>query len=314
MKSVLTFRPGSIGDCLMAKYFLENVHAANPGAEVVIAVPTRLAMVRDLLAAYRWIKVVQTKSLRLPRRDLVVTPYTGGVVPLKTKLFARLLAKKLIGFSDRSPFNRFLYTKLIPLAGRSRAPRLLECDALAVAGIPVSITQPSFEYLPQPQLLPKLGLQEKNYVVLHLFSGGNARGLSPARKRELIEALAKAMSVPLVLTGTPQETASLGELPHNARAAHTTLQELAHLIDHAAGMVSLDTGAAHLAAHMRKPLVVLASCVGVQWWGEDMYGKGNPTALFERVDVCAGKHDYSGYAQCLDAINMDEVARIAAKF
>lgn len=308
----LIFKPGSIGDCLMGKYFLENVRAHYPDARCAIAVPARKAMIQTLLAAYPWIEVVETKELRLPRRDVAVTPYTGGVVPLKTKLFARLLAKKLIGFSDRSPFNRFLYTKIIPLVGRSRAPRLLECDALAAAGIPVSITQPSFEYLPQPQLLQKLGLQEKSYVVLHLFSGGNARGLSPARKHELIAALARALSVPLVLTGTPKETASLGELPHNARAAHTTLQELAHLIDHAAGMVSLDTGAAHLAAHLRKPLVVLASCVGVQWWSGDMYGEGVPTKLFTRLDVCQEGHDYSGYAKCLDAIDIDEVALRAA--
>ena len=313
-KKVLTFRPGSIGDCLMAKYFLEQARADDPALQATLAVPTRVAMVRDLLSAYPWIEVVQTKSLRLPRRDLVVTPYTGGVFPLKTKLFARLLGKKLIGFSDRSPFNRFLYTKVIPLVGRSRAPRLLECDALAAAGIPVSTTQPSFTYMPQQALLDRLGLKEKEYVVVHLFSGSNARGLSPEHKQILIEALAKALPVPLVFTGTVTETASLGTLPQNARAAQTTMQELAHLIDHSAGMVSLDTGAAHIAAHMRKPLIVLASCVGVQWWSEDMYGKESPTTLFERVDVCAGKHDYSGYAQCLDAINPDEVARVAAKF
>ena len=310
MKSskVLTFRPGSIGDCLMAKYFLEQVRAADPALRATLAVPTRVTMVRDLLSAYPWIEVVQTKSLRLPRRDLVFTPYTGGVFPLKTKLFARLLGKKLIGFSDRSPFNNLLYTKLIPLVGRARAPRLLECDALAAAGIPVSTTQPSFTYMPQQALLDRLGLKEKEYVVVHLFSGSNARGLSPEYKQTLVEALAKALPVPLVFTGTVTETASLGTLPQNARAAQTTMQELAHLIDHSAGMVSLDTGAAHIAAHLRKPLIVLASCVGVQWWGRDMYGEGVPTALLTRLDVCKGGHDYSGYAQCLDIIDFGEVA------
>ena len=306
-KKVLTFRPGSIGDCLMAKYFLEQVRAADPALCATLSVPTRVAMVRDLLAAYPWIEVVQTKSLRPPRRDLVFTPYTGGVFPLRTKLFARLLAKKLIGFSDRSPFNRFLYNKIIPLVGRSRAPRLLECDALAAAGIPVSTAQPSFKYLPQPELLPRLKLLDRKYVVLHLFSGSNARGLSPERKRALIEALA-LLPLTLVVTGSAKETASLGTLPPNALSVETSLQELAHLIDHSAGMVSLDTGAAHIAAHLRKPLVVLSSCVGVQWWNKDMYGESVPTALFERIDVCKGGHDYSGYAQCLDIIDFGEVA------
>lgn len=308
-REVLTFRPGSIGDCLMAKYFLEQVRTKHPALTATIAVPTRVHMMRELLAAYPWIQVVETKALRPPRRDLVITPYTGGVFPLRTKLFARLLAKKLIGFSDRSPFNYFLYDKIIQLIGRSRAPRLLECDALAAADIPVYFTQPSFVYVPQPQLLPTLGLQEKKYVVLHLFSGSNARGLSPAAKRSLIEALAKILPVPLILTGSPAETASLGIVPQNARTVQTTLQELAYLIDHAAVIVSLDTGAAHLAAHLRKPLVVLASCVGVQWWSKDMYGSGVPATLITRLDVCAGNHDYSGYAKCLDAIDSGEVAK-----
>ncbi len=308
-RKVLTFRPGSIGDCLMGKYFLEQVRATHPALTATIAVPTRVQMVRELLAAYPWIHVVEIKALRLPRRDLVVTPYTGGVFPLRTKLFARLLAKKLIGFSDRSPLNRFLYDKVIELVGRSRAPRILECDALAAAGIPVSFTQPSFAYVLQPQLLSKLGLQGGKYAVLHLFSGSNARGLSPDTKRSLIEELAKILPVPLVLTGSRAETDSLGVLPAGVCRVETTIQELAHLIDHAAVIVSLDTGAAHIAAHLRKPLVVLASCVGVQWWNKDMYGSGVPTALVTRLDVCEGNHDYSGYAKCLDAIDPVEVAK-----
>ena len=54
--NVLTFRPGSIGDCLMAKYFLENIRAVHPDTRATIAVPTRKAMVQDLLAAYPWIR------------------------------------------------------------------------------------------------------------------------------------------------------------------------------------------------------------------------------------------------------------------
>lgn len=320
MRNVLTFRPGSIGDCLMAKYFLEQVRAAHPSARCTIAVPDRVGMIRDLFAAYPWLEVVQTRSVGFSRRDIGVTPYTGGAFPLRTKLFARLLSKKLIGYTDRSPLNHFLYDALIPLVGRSRAPRLLEHDALAAAGILVSVEGPSFSYVPQPELLARLGLEEKKYAVLHLFSGSNARGLPPERKRALIDALRRELPMPLVLTGTKKETDSLGPLQSGIYAVHTSLQELAHLIDHSAVMVSLDTGAAHIAAHMRKKLVVLASCVGIQWWGREMYGFDELTAggdsvpkkLFERVDVCAGGHDYSGYAKCLEAIDVDEVARAAA--
>ena len=319
IKNIIIFRASSIGDSLMGKYLLENICAVNPSARCTLAVSSRATMIRDLLAAYPWLEVLEVNKnpfslmrfFARGRQDVVVTPYTGGVFGVLPKLVARLSAKKLIGYSDSSPFNRLLYTKLIPLVGRSRAPRLLECDALAAAGIPVSVTRPSFAYLPQPELLPRLGLSAGKYAVLHLFSGSNARGLSPEKKQELINILAKTLSLPLVLTGTSKETSSLGILPANTRTAETTLQELAHLIDHSAGMISLDTGAAHIAAHLRKPLVVLASCVGVQWWSKDMYNEGVPTALMTALDVCKNGHDYSGYAKCLEAVDMDEVVRRA---
>ncbi len=332
VKKVMIFRPASIGDCLMGKYFLENIRAQYPSVHCTLVVSSRAAMVRDLFAAYPWVEVLKvnknpTSLVRFFSRgqqDIVVTSYTGGVFGILPKLAARAIARVLVGYSDRSKFNRFLYDKLVVLRGRSRAPRLLECDALEVLGIPPTVVRPSFTYLPQPALLPRLGLEEKKYVVLHLFSGGQARGLSPARKQALIEVLAAAVprGTRLVLTGSDKERESLGErFPACVLKAHTSLQELAHLMDHAALVVSLDTGAAHLAAHMGKPLIVLASCVGVQWWAPEMYGfdkltaggAGTPTELFTRLDICKEGHDYSGYAQCLDAIDMQAVATKAAQ-
>jgi ADP-heptose:LPS heptosyltransferase len=244
--------------------------------------------------------------------NIVLTPYTGGQVGWYTKLAARLLAKKLIGYTDTSKFSPLFYDSIIPLVGRSRAPRLLECDALAAMGVPVAFEQPSFSYIPEQGLLKRFGVEEKQYVVLHLFSGGNARGLSLGRKQELIAALKEKVSLPILLTGSPKEVETLGALPPGVWGVATSLQELAHLIDRAALMVSLDTGAAHMAAHLCKPLIVLASCVGVQWWGNDMYGARVPAVLCTRLDVCKDGHDYGGYAPCLDAIDPHDVANQAA--
>lgn len=318
LRKVLTFRASSIGDSLMGKYFLEQVRARYPKGRYAIAVSSRVSMVQDLFAGYPWLEVVEVSKkpsallrfVQRGRQDVIVTPYTGGTFGMLPKLLARVCARTLVGYSDHSPINKFLYTALLALSGRSRPPRLLECDMLSALGIPVAHTRPSFIYTPQPSLLRKLGLTEKEYVVLHLFSGGNARGLSPGRKNDLISALHTVLSpgMRLVVTGSPRERTSLGTLPSGVISAETSLQELAALIDSSALMVSLDTGAAHIAAHMRKPLVVLASCVGVQWWSKDMYGEGVPTTLFTRLDVCAHGHDYSGYAQCLDAINPMTIA------
>ena len=45
-----------------------------------------------------------------------------------------------------------------------------------------------------------------------------------------------------------------------------------------------------------------------------MYGEHVPAALFTRTDVCTAGHDYSGYAKCLEAINIDEVVKRAKGF
>jgi hypothetical protein len=42
-----------------------------------------------------------------------------------------------------------------------------------------------------------------------------------------------------------------------------------------------------------------------------MYGEDVPSALLTRLNVCAHGHDYSGYAKCLDAIDLAEVAAAA---
>lgn len=306
----------------MGKYLLENIRAQFPDARCTLAVSSRVGMVCDLFAAYPWLNVVEVNKnpaslwhfFSSGRHDVVVTPYTGGIFNLLPKLVARVSSRMLVGYTDRSKLNRFLYTKLIPLVGRARAPRLLETDALQVLGVPVSITHPTFKYLPQPRLLEKLGLQKGKYVVLHLFSGGDARGLSPLSRHALIQALVKVLpeDVKVVLTGSDKERESLGkDFPPRIVRVRTSLQELAALIDSSAGMVSLDTGAAHIAAHLRKPLVVLASCRGVQWWSPDMYGKNIPNVLFTRLDVCAGGHDYTDYAKCLEAIDVEMVATAA---
>ncbi|MSR70974.1 lipopolysaccharide heptosyltransferase family protein, partial [Candidatus Kaiserbacteria bacterium] len=322
-----TVRASSIGDSLMAKYLLEQVHARFPHARLGLVVASRGGMIRDLLAAYPWIEVVEANR-RHPgalwqfiknfwRSDLGVTQYTGGVLNLSTKLIARLLTRRggLIGFVDRSPLNSLIYDTLLPHHERAGVPRLLECSALAAAGIPVTARM-TFKYLPQPGLLERLGLQKKNYVVVGLFSGADARGLSPQRKQDLVDALVQSLPQEVfVFIGTKTERQKLLELrlPKNAVIADTSVQEAAALIDQASAMVSLGTGTSHIASHLRVPLCVLVACQGLQWVGTDQYGNA-PMQVFCRPEACPGGHDYSTYGPCINAVDFDAVAAAAAGY
>ncbi|MCX6787582.1 MAG: hypothetical protein NT108_00230 [Candidatus Kaiserbacteria bacterium] len=323
----LTFRASSIGDCLMGKYFLENIYKAHPEARCAIVVGSRGAMIRDLFAAYPWLEIIEANRrnpfslIELGKKfhgtDVTLTQYAGkngGSFSLMSKLAARMLTKRggLIGFQDSFPFNGVIYDRVLPLLQKS-APVELERSALTAAMVPIGIPMPSFLYTPQPQIFERLGLHQVKYVVLHLFSGGKARGVSPWYRQELISKLSKVLpdGHKLALTGSKAERESLKDIPSNALIVETSMQELAALIAASVGMVSLDTGAAHLAAHLRKPLIVLASCVGEQWWSREMYGEHVPAAVFTRTDVCAAGHDYSEYAKCLEAITIDDVAHRA---
>ena len=84
---VLTFRASSIGDCLMGKYLLENIHIQYPQARLALVVASRGAMIRDLFAGYPWLDVREVNRrnssalLALWKdfhwSDVVVTQYAG---------------------------------------------------------------------------------------------------------------------------------------------------------------------------------------------------------------------------------------------
>lgn len=328
IKKVLVFKQSSIGDCLMAKYFLENVRAQYPGARCGIVVGSRGAMLKDLFSAYPWIEVIEANRknpaalLKLFRRflgsDIVVTEYTGGAVGLGTKIVARLLAYrgKLIGFYDISNVSAYIYDALVPHGNRSISPRLLEQRSLRSAGIPVSKEWLTYEYLPQPHLLSEFGVEEKKYVVVHLFSGSTTRGLSPRRQQDLLDELAKAFpDMPLLLTGTQKERDQLAKLalPTQAKLVATSVQEVAMLIDRSAVMVSVGTGTSHIASSLRAPLVVLVNCQGLQWEGQEQWGDA-PKKVFCNAAACPQGHSFAGYAKCIDSVDMAEVAAAAKKF
>lgn len=313
----------------MGKYLLENIRAEFPDARCGLVVGRRGAMIRDLLSAYPWIEIIEANRRsprtlfmlvkRFWRSDFVCTLYTGGLLNLSTKLIARFLARRgaLIGYIDRSPVNKFLYDKMIYLKpDRSSVPRLLECDALSAAGVPVNIDRMTFKYLPQPDLLARFGLQKDEYVVVGLFSGADARGLSPEKRQELVDALARALpTMPLVFIGTEKEREQISHmrLPQNSHIVETSVQEVSALIDNSACMVSLGTGTSHIAAILRTPLVVLVACQGLQWVGADQYGDA-PIKVFCQPKACPHGHSYSGYGPCINAVDMDAVATTAIAY
>ncbi len=329
----LTFRASSIGDSLMGKYLLENVHAQFPLARCGIVVANHGSMIRDLFAAYPWLEVIEANRhspsglwslLRnFHGSDFVVTQYAGkkdGRFAFASKLVARLLAKRsgLIGFTDASKVNGLLYDKLISLS-RTEAPAFLEREAINTAGIRIEKKWPTFQYVPVPSVLEKFSLTPKGYIVVHLFAGNKSRGLHSDKKRGLLVALQqKFPNMRLIVSGGKGDREEAEHITEGLStlviAGETTLQELSTLIAESRGTISVDTGVAHMTAQIGTPLIVLVGCLGRHWWQDGQYRPGAPISVFSRADLCTSGHQVSeGYSDCLGEIAIVDVVYTATK-
>ncbi len=283
-------------------------------------------MIRDLFAAYPWLEVIEANrrnpvslfSLwkKYHESDLVVTQYAGklgGKFGLASKLFARVIAKQggLIGFTDASEWNAALYDKLVPMRHK-RAPAELEREILRTIGIPFASEHPMMRCIPIPDVTEKFKLISGSYIIVHLFAGNAGRGLSPDKKRALLVALAeKIPAARFVVSGSAADRkealVAAHELSATVIAGEATLQEMMNLIMKSRGVVSVDTGVAHITAQLSKPLIVLATCVGLHWWRDEQYGREAPIRLFTHAEPDG--HMFKEYPDCINTIDMQEVAR-----
>ena len=96
-------------------------------------------------------------------------------------------------------------------------------------------------------------------------------------------------------------------------AGEATLQDMMNLIQHSRAVVSVDTGMAHIAAQLGRPLVVMSTCLWRNWWFPEQYGASAPVSVFSRNDLCTSGHVYKDYPVCINEIDVKEVAlRVAA--
>jgi len=333
VKKALTFRASSIGDCLMGKYLLENIHAEYPDARCGIVIASRGAMIRDLFAAYSWIEVIETNRSdmrglwKLWRRfhcsDIVVTQYAGkpgGKFALVSKLAARLLARQgaLTGFADASRVTPLLYSRLVPFS-TGAAPAEHERRALQAAGLSVPVPFPKLEYLHDAHVCERFGVERGKFIIVHCFAGNAGRSISPERRRELVAELAKSFpDMSVILSGAKadkEQADDAASASPRARsiAGQATLQEMMNLIDASAAVVSVDTGVAHITAQLRKPLVVLATCLGPNWWFHEQYGPEVKVTFLSRPECCKSGHEVKKYPDCINTVNISEILKAVEK-
>jgi ADP-heptose:LPS heptosyltransferase len=327
IKKVLLFKAASLGDNLMGKYFFENIKAQFPDARYGVVVGSKSGMIKDLLKAYPWIEVIEVNRkhpLKLLqfifswwRTDISVIQYTKTKFSTPSKLIARLITKRggLVGFEDSWPYNKYLFDILLETAMADKNPIHStvehERKALRTLGLTVPVKDLNLKFTENKKFLEKFNIKPEEYIVAHLFSGNKGRGLSPEYKLNLVKLMYEKFGAlyKLVLTGGKEDREEIKEIekfvPVLNLAGAVTIQELINVIHTARAVVSLDTGAGHIAAHLKKPLVILRTCLGRLWWMEDQY-KNLPTVLCYE-NSCLKGHEYKDYPDCLNKIKAQDI-------
>jgi len=323
IKKACTLRSSAIGDCLMGKYFLEQIHSRYPEAECSIIVASRAEMIRDLLAAYPWLTVHEASRRNLRGllktiravwgSDATVTQYSGrGQFSTLSKLFACLITRRgrLAGFSDPWRWNKYLYDHLVPL-NLKEAFLTHEQKALKALGVTVSSTKLTLQYVPDTAVYDRFNLPRGSYIFLHFFAGTAGRGFTREKRIEYVRKMVAAFgdAYTIVLTGSsadrPLAIEAAEGFPVRVIAGETTVQELANLIVGSAAVVSVDTGVAHMAAQLGASLVVVRTCIAYNWWVQEQYN-GSLTVI-SRDDICTNGHKADMASNCLNSIAVKDV-------
>ncbi len=174
---------------------------------------------------------------------------------LRTALVARAFRGTPVhGLSDAREGARFFQTRTVRVdAGAHAVERYL---ALASALGAATDNVPRFD-LPSGTP-PPLPLPAEPFVVLHPFSRGRGKSLTP----EAATAFCRTLGKPVVLVGRADAPATA--FPDNVTNLlnRTSLPELIWLLRHAAFVVSVDSGPMHLAAAVTDKLL------GIHTWSD----------------------------------------------
>jgi ADP-heptose:LPS heptosyltransferase len=286
---LLIVKPSSLGDIVHTLPAAEALHRAAPLAKIdwlvntewspllegvpflhrLVTFPRReLRGVAGLWRARAW----AARELRPENYDLVVD-FQG--LFRSAYLSRRTGAPVIAGFERSREGARYFYDRRVAVPDWDRCHAVdRNLDLAAALGAPVGEPVFSLPAGSAPASLPPLA---GSPVLLHPFSRGEGKSLSPAETLELCERLAPH---PVLLVGIPDKPVSIAWPAHVVDLlGKTSLAELIHLLRLAAWTISVDSGPMHLAAGVSDRVLSIHT-----WSNPAMVGPRRPGAWIWRDD------------------------------
>lgn len=275
IRSLLVIKPSSLGDVIHTLPAVNLIKRQFPHLEIRWLIgaafeplleghPSLAGLVPFPREEFRgmagWIRACRwARGLRALKPD-VALDFQGL---LRSALMGRCSgARRLAGMPDAREGARFLYDEIAPAAGGVHAVERYFEVAEAV-GARRGGEEPAY-FLPEGNRPPKgarAAALPDAFVLLHPFSRGRGKALTPAQVTQFCEELAP---VAVAIVGTPGSGAAemAGALPANGidLTGATTLLELLWLIRRTQFTVSVDSGPMHLAA------AVTSRLLGIHTW------------------------------------------------
>lgn len=153
------------------------------------------------------------------------------------------------GLSDAREGSRLLHTRTVAVDANAHAVERYLVLAAALGAVPAG--PPEFA-LPGGRR-PDASLPAQPYILLHPFSRGAGKSLSPGA----IRAFCREAGHPVVVAGRAAESAEIAGPNVTDLVNRTSLAELLWLIRNAAFVVSVDSGPSHMAAALTERVLAI---------------------------------------------------------
>lgn len=314
-RSALIVKPSSLGDVVHALPTVHAIKKAFPYLRLRWLVNSEWA---PLLQGAPWLDRV----IEFPRKKFkgpfgLIRAWQWAKVHLPTRLEPEIVldlqgllrsallskasgSKPVLGLSDARECSRFWHDYIIPVDPAAHAVDRYLClaRALGVEVNPEAIVFPLAE-----GVLPREWPQRQDLIVIHPWSRGQGKSLSPEALQALCDALAPR---PLVLVGmTDALTRPQGQHITDL-SGRTSLAELIACLRAAHWVVSVDSGPMHMAAAVNDQTLALHT-----WSDPRRVGPYNPRAWVWKAGRIAHRPDLtSKEAETVSYIGVEDAHRI----